>query len=290
MAFTLRVEFAGLCLYVMHPDGQHVAVLMPDCRKSTNPNLVHLDGTDAEPHVGYVRLDMERLGLAIATPPGLEPRYELVHRFDRQVLKFDGAITASPINTGNLHYPSFDYMGFALDLVGNLFTATPPAVLLARMVLDGGDLVGTPIPNDWWEFPQVGNPSGPTYTSQFASNATWTRAMDGNTLTVRITDFADQEEAAFPMANIPEGSTVSIKVANLCCHNPLEWRDLTSRLVKGPDVDFKWLYKLLTPRGTSYPDLLNGTELPHPRLVAGPGGETGSDDCIAGTKVAGFPV
>lgn len=288
MAFTLNVEFSGLCLYLLHPDGQHVAVLMPDCRLSTNVSLFHADGKDAEPHVGYVRLDMEDLGLSIPGTRGVEPRYELIHRLNRQVLSFEGARTPEAIDTRVLQFPSFDLLGFRLDLIPNLFTEAPPAELLARMVLDGGTLEANPA-DDVWELPQF-YPSGPALAGKFASFATWTRAFTGTALTVRIRDFGSTVPTDFSMQQIPEGAMVSIKIANLCCVNPLEWSDLTLRQVKGSDVDFKWLYRLMTPRGTSYDRLLNGAELPHPRRLALPGDETGSDDCIAGTKTESFPV
>lgn len=307
MPFTLRVDFSGLCMYVRHSDGQHVAVLLPDCRKSTNPVPKHFDTTDAEPHVGYVRLDFERLGLGLVAPApaGLEPRYELVHRFTGQMLKFEGTPTQpDTIDTSVLDFPSFDHLGFPVDLVSNLFSAgTPtdppvPPQLLARMVLRGGRLSGRKITGTFWEFPQVGDPASRTYAREYASFATWTRGFDGNALTVRITNWAGTPEASFPINNIPDGAEVVIKVANLCCSNPLEWNDLPLRTVKGPDEDFKWLYRLVIPHDTppttspedAWKDLLNGTRLPHPRLVPGPGSETGSDDCIAVIKEEDFPV
>lgn len=301
MAFTLEVEFSGLCLYVLHrADPSLVAVLLPDCRQTAHASPIkHIDGRDAKPHVGYVRFDMEQLKLVSkVAAAATEPRYELVHRFARQVLKFEGTLAgATEINADNLFFPRLDCLGFPLDLVPNLFAtddAVVPKALLARMILDGGTLQAKRNEDSWY-LPQLcaSGASKPTYVAKYASEAKWKRAFGGDTLTVRITDFADKDESKFVVEGIADGSSLTVKVANLCCQNPLEWEDLPSRRVNNADDDFKWLYTLLQPTGTDYPNLLGGigagAELPHPILVAAGSAETGSDDCIAGIKTAEFP-
>src|SRR5687767_8321450 len=105
MSFTLHVEFSGLCLYVRHAtDPGRIAVLMPDARSSSNLSGMHVDGTRAVPHVGYVRVDAANLPerLPHATMPSKDPRYELIHRLEGEVLKFDAGFQPTPIGTAAL--------------------------------------------------------------------------------------------------------------------------------------------------------------------------------------------
>ena len=98
MPFRLIVEFSGPCLYVIDgpstKDGQKFAdrlgVVIPDCTlpsDSKKPN--HKDEEPAEPHVGYLRIDMADVDARFprAEEDG-NPLYELVHRFTGQVLNF----------------------------------------------------------------------------------------------------------------------------------------------------------------------------------------------------------
>lgn len=288
--FTLEVDFSGLCLYVVDPDTGHVAVLMPDCRARTHVgNDYHEDRRLAEPHVGYVRMNLADLGVPLTPPvqtsdtPG-EPRYEVVHRFDRQVLQFVGSAAAEPVTRSGMEVPDFEKIAPELELLDGLFTEAPPSILLTRMVLDGGELQGRTLAAapPTWTFSRLFNPNGPEYSNQFASYSTWTRRYDGDTLTLRITDFAGAPEAEFTLGPVPEGGTLHLDVANLCRENPLEWSDLPKRQVIGDDEDFRWLYRLLRPGSGTYGDRLLNASFPIPDRN-GLDGETADDDCMGGT-------
>src|SRR5688572_25302627 len=124
--FELRVEFAGLCLYVdprsgpSGPDSK-VTILMPDARKTADP--VHVDGAKGAAHVGYVRFDLANVFAALGVPeswadPGVvdegsgSPPNEIVHRFDFEELKF--GLPDLPMNSakraikGDFKVPNFD--------------------------------------------------------------------------------------------------------------------------------------------------------------------------------------
>lgn len=291
MPFDLEIEFSGLCLYVVHPDGNQVAVLMPDGRRRSNPDPFHADATDAEPHVGYLQANAADLGINL---PGGEdggaPRYELIHRFDRQAVDFDGAFSTAPLVNG-LKFPVFDEFAPGLELIPGLFGATPPEVLLMRMVLTGGEFESTR-EEPLWRFTNLLNPGAQDeYGGQFASFAVWKRQVDASQLNLRITDFAGNVQATLPLAPSTPGGKVSLKISNLCSDNPLEWVDLPIRKVSGPDNDFRWLYRLLQPAGGGTFDTIvsESTHYPIP-LPVDLGGEVGADDCMGGTKTSPFPI
>jgi hypothetical protein len=296
MSFTLEVDFSGLCLYVVDPETQHVGVLMPDCRMRTHHEVMsHKDETPAVPHVGYVRMNLADLGVRLSPPaatrdaPG-EPRYELVHRFDQQILQFVGEAEAEPVTRAGMQIPDFQRFAPGLELIPDLFTTEPPAILLMRTILDGGTLTARTLSQSppTWSFSKLFDPTAAQqYGGQFASFATWTRRFEGDTLTVRITNFAGEAEAEFTLGPVPEGGTLHLDMGNLCAENPLEWSDLETRKVRGNDEDFKWLYRLLRPRTGTYDDLLLKTTFPIPERK-GLGGETGDDDCMGGTITASF--
>jgi hypothetical protein len=306
MPFTLRVEFSGPCLYVVDTpeveDGKKFAarlgVVIPDCRLPSDrkkPN--HKDEEPAEPHVGYLRMDMADLN------PGFPPSedgstYELVHRFTGQVLKFietpaeersesggapaeegegqaggqTGSAASNRIEITGLNVPDFDQFAPGLALEDDLWK--PNAKILARMVLEGGT-----IDSDTgleWEFTRELNPQGGEYQGNFPSYLTWTRPFTGTGLSVQITNLAGEPEVTIPLT-IEDGAIVEMKVANLCAHNPLEWGELDSPKTPRVDEDFKWLYQL-------FKDVPKGIHLPAPRLVKAAGDETGDNGCMGGTK------
>jgi hypothetical protein len=288
MTFDLRVEFSGLCLYLMHPDGDQVGIVMPDARKRTaDPR--HADGTDGVFHVGYVRFDLANFDADL--PPGdidNGPRYEVVHRFDREALDFDFPDEQSSMSA-ELEFPDFKEFAPVLRPLPGLFSEDPPKVLLMRTVLRGGHLSGLS-EGESWRFSTELNPSAPAYGGQFASFSTWTRRVDGDGLTIRLRRFGDATPTEIPLrpARSENGDAViALKIANLCAENPLEWPDLPFRGVVGDDVDFKWLYRLLEPPGTTYAKLLRGDQFPVPeRRGRQPFGAF--QDCMGGRLTHAF--
>ncbi|HEU0012307.1 MAG TPA: hypothetical protein VFQ45_01415, partial [Longimicrobium sp.] len=300
----LEVQFSGLALYVLHPDGQRVAVLMPDCRRRAHPTHFHPDETDAEAHAGYVRFDLENVSLGgapLRLPPvhaaGLgpgagAPRYELVHRFDRQVLHLDG-LAAGPIDTSELRFPEFERIAERVELVDGLFSSAPPPILLMRTVLTGGVLRSSG-PTDQWRIPPLLSHEEP-YVGTFSSTATWTTRVPGDHLKVRVSGFDGAPETELELRPA-DGGPVRIKLANLCAHNPLEWEDLDPQTAGAEDADFRWLYRLvrLDPARTPAPramDLAGPARAPRPVLpVPRRGGsETAAQGCMGATTNQPFP-
>lgn len=292
MAFDLYVHFTGLCLYVLHPtDDTRAAVLMPEARKG-KADEYHLDDDPAEPHVGFLRVNLADVrGGGLQLPAGCGengPAYELVHRFDGEVLEFEDLPSAQI--TGTPHVPDFAEFAPGLDLLPDLFGSTPPPQLLMRCVLTGGELLSEPGLREW-RFSRLLAGNLPEYKRCFAPYVTWKRRIDSDCITLRISNFAGSCVTRLRLGPSCKDEEVAIEVANLCAFNPFEWKDLPERMVHGTDEDFKWLYRLLTPAESDYPAVLKGASLPAPRLRRGsPRSVTGDEDCMGATLTRAWPT
>ena len=332
-SFELRVEFAGLCLYMVNGDADRaadprapssgttkkVAVVMPDARKAAGP--VHPDGSKGEPHVGYVRFNLANLDLGngvIGAQPGTveddsgHPSNEIIHRFDQEELVFCFN-DDQPEMTYDIGIPSFNRFADSLaprrGLLGG--AEQPPKELLMRTFLNGGDISAAGS-GKTWTFSSVlrGSANGDPYANQFAGYAMWRRPLTEATLTVEVRKFAGGEPMSIPLKCVPikdvNGQTIknstggtanmiTIKVANLCSNNPMEWREYPVRTVGDRDIDFKWLYRLLEPKAAAddqgnlqdkYRKYLRGAELPFPREISVQA--FGDEDCIGGSFTTPF--
>jgi hypothetical protein len=298
MPFKLIVEFSGPCLYVIDTpsaDGKfadRLGVVMPDCRLP--PDEVkpkHLDDDPAEPHVGYLRIDLGDVDPKMF-PRGEEqnPLYELVHRFDQQILRFvevpledneaggegqtEDEEVDERINVSGLAVPSFDLAAPELVLEDNLFKED--ASILMRTVLEGGAV--TPGTLTEWKFVYGLNPNSKKYEGKFASSLKWTREFNGSGLIVEITSLKGVPEVKIPLI-VEDGREVHMRVANLCAFNPLEWPELETPETPNVDADFKWLYHLFQNVPMRIP------ALPVPKFVKSAGGETGDNGCMGATKL-----
>lgn len=308
MPFTLEVSFEGLCLYVLHPDGGRAAVIMPDARLRENDVVprFHLGNKEkAEPHVGYVRFNLANLAELPALDPPLPegvdrkfrdgPEYEVVHRFDHQVLHLGGIEPAAM--KVDLAVPDFRELAKDLELRPELFQAEQDdRVVLFRTVLEGGELTsvrsvkGDEQDNNerqQWEFQQpFGAPDD--YVGEFDTSVVWRREVAADAVPVRITDLAGNVQAAFWLRPTQPGGTVALKVANLCAVNPLEWEEMEARKPSTEDKDFKWLYRLFRPKdGVSWEEYLEDKELPAPKRIGTLVSQNG--DCMPANTVFAFP-
>jgi hypothetical protein len=287
----LLVEFAGLCLYVGDPKNNHVTILMPDARQGAKP--LHQDGEEGQPHVGYIRFDLANLdvdGIGTVHPGPLDdgsgsPPNEIIHRFDRHQLTFD--FVAEDRDGGkmaiDIGVPNFNKFAPSLEAIPHLLTTNPPEALLMRTRISGGSIKATGL-GKTWEFSSVLSPARPkqSYRGQFAGFALWRRPIKARKVTITISDFAGKPVLQIPLKTrtIDGKEVIAIKVANLCSHNPLEWGEFPIRSVVKHDLDFKWLYRLLTPKGEKFDTVLAGAELPFPRAM--PNQAFGDEDCMGG--------
>jgi hypothetical protein len=302
MSFVLQVSFTGLCLYLVQEDRKRLAVLQPDCRPdpADDEYFVHPDGTRGARHAGYLRWDLANYVAAVAPgevipPRPADPRYEVIHRFTKQEVKFDLPAATGTI-TGDLALPRFAEIANErnpadtaqplplLEPVPHLFSTVVdevPRPLLMRLMLEDGELAATG--SETWRFPRLFRRGKPgEYVGSFRSMATWTRKVDADELKITIADFDGGNAAVIRLKPVTNGGVIALKIANLCSENPLEWRELNRRLVTEDDEDFKWLYRLLQPTlGREYDDVLLGYALPIP-LKPVVGGAAGVEDCLGG--------
>lgn len=290
--FHLHIEFSGPCLFVLDQDDsgitQQVGVLIPDCRGVTHKDPKHQDGDPAELHVGYIRLDMGDLESNPRFPHGTaedQPKYELVHRFTGQELDFVPALAKAPVDVSRLHLPSVNEFAPRLELKTGPFGINPPGPLVTRMILRGGAFFSDP--QSFWMLSPVLHPDGKCYVVECASTVTWRCPIDGDRLTIKVTDFdkvpMDKPEALFNLGPFTDGEIVTLSVGNICATNPLDWSDLPTRKVTAIDEDFKWIYRLLCTIGSPTVDLPPGAKLPAPVLVATVPDETGDEACMGAT-------
>src|SRR5262245_46820732 len=111
MPFELRVDISGLCLFMIHPNGEEIAVVMPDARKGRlDPKHVDHNANgrvNGVFHTGYLRYDLACLWAGF--PPGGRrsgPSYEVVHRFDGEALEFVG-VDNEPLNVRTMQVADF---------------------------------------------------------------------------------------------------------------------------------------------------------------------------------------
>jgi hypothetical protein len=242
--FTLQVEFSGLCLYLIHPDGKRIGIAMPDGRFRSDRPLLHLDGTPAKSHVGYLRFDLADTGVAVPHGGRKEhPVHEVVHLFDMEELDF-GLDSIEKMTKQEIVTP--DVVGFAplVQPLLDLFTPNPPPELLMRTVINGGALDSVP-DRELWQFDDLFNP-GTKYRGRFAGFSTWTRQVDADELVLRINQWDGTEKVAIRLRPMGPQRTIKLKIANLCAENPMEWPELGLRAFNSNvDEDFKWFYRLL---------------------------------------------
>jgi hypothetical protein len=307
--FDLEIKFTGLIMYLVHADprpdtrdpsvaldARKVTVVIPECRrKFSEPS--HADGRPGAHHVGYLRMDLAgmagapaRVPPAPAEPiPGLGdpvPPYEVTHRFTKQTLDF-GLPEQDSISV-RASLPEFDRVAPALEPRPELFDQRAGDFAVMRATLTGGSFTGEP--KQKWKFSSLLNGSPVEYSGEFAPTLTWTRTVrDRDSLTLTLDAFAGGDPQTITLYPVPGHGgkpTISLKIANLCCENPLEWPELDPRNAIDRDDDFKWLYRLMQPaRGRTLKQMLTQrgnalAELPIP-LLDGEG--RGGQGCVGCT-------
>jgi hypothetical protein len=282
MSFELRVEFTGLCLYLVdHPtlpadrdpgdpvDAKKVTVFLPECRKG-KVSSQHEDEDKGRAHVGYLRFDLANLASLSKLPAGAAdeaPMYEGVHRFTRQELTFG---LSDPLKIhAEPRVPEFSRLAPTLKPRAELSdNALVGKHAVMRTTLTGGTLKGLREGEDDWEFSNLFHKKEEPYAGTFADKVVWTRTVDDAAdLTLTISNFKGGGSWPLQLVPVSVGGdlTISLRIANLCSDNPLEWPELGSRQTTREDLDFKWLYRLMLPDGKpNYSELLDGKKFPIP--------------------------
>ena len=311
--FTLSVEFAGVCLYVIDDrrDEREVAVLMPTCLTTPNNEVKakHDDGTDGARHVPYLLMDLANFDQGLATPGLLAdgPKFQVVRRLSREEIFFGlqkpwGAITLVP---DPLPLPDLGVYRRDIQPKQLLLSQKPPVELNGRTILKGGKLTATTIGGSdnevgglsqrakWDEVARLSKDRNKWDKSpaDWAGSIQWTREkIPGNSLSIEIRSWDKAEKDQPPPLTLTpvqrnSDRVIELKIAVLCEDNPLEWREFEAKIDKGKkDVDFKWLFRLFdaTKKGSSVGTALGGGELPYPLLNPRGARTTGSTGCTGG--------
>lgn len=285
MAFELRVHFAGLCAYVTDPTDGKLGVLMPDCRNGI-ASKHHDDNTDGVHHAAYMRVDLGSLSTGY---PGGEaadgPTYEVVHRLDGEQVEISPLPLGAVVGTPNV--PKVTGWFDDTQLKPGLFAAVRKEVVM-RTVLTGGE-IRADYGNRDWEVAGTLAHDGRAQTGFFAGEIRWRTTINDDSVTVTLRKLSDNSTVDLVLRPVrtPSGDAVTVKLANLCALNPLEWDQLETSLTTR-DVDFKWLYRLFddTSRTASWAKRLAGKEFPYP-LQRGTN-TRGDEDCTGIAVVAHF--
>lgn len=286
MPFQLQVKLTGLCVFGIHGADKKIVVVMPDTRfrrdgRGAVVPMRHADGDAAVPHVGYVRFNLANLSSTSATGVphtniATAPPYEVTHRFNQESLDFGLAPDAQDITNHELRLPNFDDFAPVKEPMPTAFgddpATTPPSVLM-RTVLTGGTIRSTGTMGEDWYFNGDLRPDGQRTEGYYNGDVQWIRDVDANELTLTIKRFKPETGDSTVTINLKPTSVgsgrqiIPLKIANLCATNPMEWRELDMRQVRGADKDFKWFYNLLQLKSqydpTEYPTSL----VPHPHPV-----------------------
>jgi hypothetical protein len=281
--FRLRIDLTGICLYLWDKDEKAVTVLMPDARADPGNPPTHPDGTLAVPHAGYLRFDMKNLaGVPFDedTQDDQIPSYEVVHRFNCE--DFLLPLSDDDEITGDLGLPRAGEFAPVLRADPHLKDAVPPDTVLMRMRLVGGTFITNFESMDWRIGGDLRQDARQTKL-HIGGQVTWHRTLPASVLDLILERFDGSGTVTIRLQAKPADDGVNeicLKIANLC-GNPLEWPDLETPVQALPDVDFKWLYRLLELRPdippADFPDYL----CPVPEPILKPEHEQGDlQDCF----------
>jgi hypothetical protein len=293
--FTLSVEFAGLCLYVIDDtsgrDKRNVAVLRPTCVPTPDGKGRgrHEDGTDGARHVPYLLMDLANLDQRVTTPGLLAdgPKFQVVRRLSREEIFFgldepQGGIQLVP---DPLPLPDLGVYKPSIGLRPGLLSKTPPGELNARTILKGGELAATTVGGPGKNNGGHGR-DWDKYDLDWTGSIRWMREKipgDSLTITIQSWDTADQTSLTLKPVGRTSGPVIDLKIAILCETNPLEWREFEPKFER-EDRDFKWLFRLFDATGGSVLDAVRGRgrEFPFPRINQRKPRTTGMTGCTGG--------
>jgi hypothetical protein len=262
---AIRVEFPGLCLFVVDGRSRPVTVLLPNARNESGE--LHPDGFEkGAPHYawyletrnGVVQRKLELKGQQITLRAGsARPKLDT----------FDGIVNIGGFTSGLRLRPESEL--------------ARPDVAAARVTVGGGSLSAAFLsPRGDWSFDESLKPGHGYSGERFAYRTVWTPrktkldvVMDGETYTLDASGRAD----------------VRVIIGNADEPDPETWDEIRPKPCVGNrvvDTDFKWYYRLFQPPG-SWEELLQGRPLPAPTLDCATLDRT---DPLLQTRAAGAPT
>lgn len=295
-SFNLQVQFTGLCSFVPNDTFANATKLMavlPNADYLVDegvPAPTALDGEPLTRHRGFLKIPLSNLGTPTAPPdavgifylaPGSRVTFETDFAGPFEILA--DPIAPNPPNPASLMWLAS--MGELMaggtvpnDIDPAAVGPTPPASVLAQVLINNGFVSVTGLPTEKWAFQQV--PPSLTAASaglanqlaaqlaQLASSGAQTApAAPPATLAVATAVAAPSSrqiahevsvaykgisQATVVIQNggttqridlLPNSSSLAtVRVLNVCDDNQLEWTRVPD---PQSDVDFKWFYQLL---------------------------------------------
>lgn len=293
---TLSVEFAGICLYVIHRERKDVTVLIPTCLPD-RVSTTHEDEERGARHVPYLLMDLANLDERIATP-GLfadGPKFQVVRRLRREELSIgldEPEESVVQVDPGRLALPDLSIYD-NIRLKPLLLSDTPPVELDVRITLKGGEFTAETVGGSGRGEVDARRRNWDEVEADWAGSIKWTRTIKKDSLpkdflTIGISSWDTGPGARFRLTPIRRGSgeVIELKIANLCEENPLEWWEFEPTFDKD-DVDFKWLYRLFEAKdGGSLLKAIRGSDprskFPYPKLTRRGARTTGNTGCTGG--------
>ena len=281
---TLSVEFAGVCLHVIHrerefvpgekpPPTFQVSVLMPTCVPTADGrvNTKHEDGDIGARHVPYLLMDLANLDVDQRVMPGLVadgPRFQVVRRLSREELFLkpeepQGSIIE--LKPDPLPLPDLSLYKGAIrlkDLLSEIPRFERPE-LNVRMVLKGGTLAAVPLggSDEGGRRPVGGSikaeersqkPDWDKNPEDWAGSIIWTRDIKKDSLPegfleIGIRSF-DSDKPNPPLRLRPVTRSDGKEVIQLKIANLCETNPLEwkefEHKLQKDDVDGKWVFRL----------------------------------------------
>jgi hypothetical protein len=295
-SFNLQVQFTGLCSFVPNDTFDNATKLMavlPNADYLMDlgvPAPTALDGQPLARHRGFLKIPLSNLGTPTAPPDAvgifyLAPGSKVTFETDfNGPLQFD--VTSNPPDASSLMWLTSMAELMAGGTVPNdidpaAVSATPPASVLAQVLIEAGFAAVTNLSSQTWAF-QAAPPSPAaaiaTLATQLASNLSQlasSAAQPGPVAqpaapaaaVIAAAPMAPQprqiahevtvvykgiSQAAVVIQNggttqrialLPDSSNLAnVRVLNVCDDNQLEWTRIP---LAQPDVDFKWFYQML---------------------------------------------
>jgi len=296
MSFNLRIVFTGVCAFVRNADESKKAKMCVVLPNGTGRKLLReeesADGKSLRRHRGFLQFKVSQLGALASNQEPLPPDADAIWYLDRHRLTF----LTSPTDRKREPFPLVD-TGISsiakLDLIVPKFSEldraalgeNPPNTVLAQVLLYEGVLTTNPQLRQWVFPPTLsGRVLNPNLSHEVILSIPGLDQVD-----VIASPFDGRPATRWAIAG-PDGSEVTITIANLCDDNPLRWE--TDERDRNPDEDFRWYYRLLAPAAQQ--DLssdMRGLPFPVPQPIPDNGGNAQGMNCIPmQTKASEFDL
>jgi hypothetical protein len=264
MAFDCRIKFTGLCAFVpnkpLDQSPDKMCVVLVDGTQADATPIQAIDGTILRRHRAFLVFDLKNLP---GFPPQRPKEGKGVWYLEQQRLTldlggggqafsttFDATIDATPDLTGPSpgQENSFSWVANMVKIApthakmnASSVTTTPPAEVIAQVILDQGTLATSQMEKIRFCFP---NTLGPDILRKpLAHEVTLTLTAIPKLIVNATPLAAGGVPVSLELQQAAAGEPIEIEIVNLCEENPLRWPKVSP--IPQDDEDFRWYYQLL---------------------------------------------